>query len=74
MAYILSEEEASVQIYTSALTMVRQPYDFRGDLYRRCPFCDVAQNYCIARSGCEPRKLAETIQDMKLAVVITFRP
>mgnify|MGYP000039171200 FL=1 len=37
---------------------------------RRCPFCDVAHGKPLPPDPDEPRKLAETIQDMKLKYVV----
>ena len=37
---------------------------------RRCPFCDVAHGKPLSPDPDEPRKLAETIQDMKLKYVV----
>ncbi len=37
---------------------------------RRCPFCDVAHGRPIAPDAEEPKKLAKTIQDMKLKYVV----
>ena len=37
---------------------------------RRCPFCDVAHGKPLPPDPEEPRKLAETIQDMKLRYVV----
>lgn len=37
---------------------------------RRCPFCDVAHGKPLPLDKDEPRKLAETIQDMKLKYVV----
>lgn len=37
---------------------------------RRCPFCDVAHGKPLPLDQDEPRKLAETIQDMKLKYVV----
>ncbi|ABR74076.1 lipoyl synthase [Actinobacillus succinogenes] len=37
---------------------------------RRCPFCDVAHGKPLPPDPEEPRKLAETIQDMKLKYVV----
>lgn len=42
-----------------------------GDLCtRRCPFCDVAHGRPLSPDEDEPRKLAETIQMMKLSYVV----
>ncbi|WP_163936917.1 lipoyl synthase [Paraferrimonas sp. SM1919] len=37
---------------------------------RRCPFCDVAHGRPLKPDANEPRKLAETIRDMKLKYVV----
>ncbi|WP_144213132.1 lipoyl synthase [Shewanella donghaensis] len=37
---------------------------------RRCPFCDVAHGRPLKPDGAEPKKLAQTIQDMKLKYVV----
>ncbi|MDD9157070.1 lipoyl synthase [Aliivibrio sp. S4TY2] len=37
---------------------------------RRCPFCDVAHGRPVAPETEEPKKLAKTIQDMKLKYVV----
>ncbi|MDE4030989.1 lipoyl synthase [Glaesserella parasuis] len=37
---------------------------------RRCPFCDVAHGKPLPLDKDEPKKLAETIQDMKLKYVV----
>ena len=37
---------------------------------RRCPFCDVAHGKPLPLDPDEPKKLAETIQDMKLRYVV----
>ncbi|EIJ71892.1 lipoyl synthase [Pasteurella bettyae] len=37
---------------------------------RRCPFCDVAHGKPLPPDADEPKKLAETIQDMKLKYVV----
>ncbi|MGX9419030.1 lipoyl synthase [Vibrio sp. RC27] len=37
---------------------------------RRCPFCDVAHGRPVAPEANEPKKLAQTIKDMKLKYVV----
>jgi len=37
---------------------------------RRCPFCDVAHGKPLPLDPDEPRKVAETVQDMKLKYVV----
>ena len=71
MAYILSGEEASCPNLHECFNHGTATFMILGAICtRRCPFCDVAHGKPLPPDPDEPRKLAETIQDMKLKYVV----
>ena len=71
MVFILYAKKRLAQIYTSALNHGTATFMILGAICtRRCPFCDVAHGKPLPPDPDEPRKLAETIQDMKLKYVV----
>ncbi|MFQ3175215.1 MAG: lipoic acid synthetase [Psychromonas sp.] len=64
-------EEASCPNLNECFNHGTATFMILGDICtRRCPFCDVGHGKPLAVDANEPRKLAETIKDMKLKYVV----
>ena len=64
-------EEASCPNISECFTKGTATFMIMGDICtRRCPFCDVAHGKPLPLDPDEPRKVAETVQDMKLKYVV----
>lgn len=64
-------EEASCPNLNECFNHGTATFMILGDICtRRCPFCDVGHGKPLAVDANEPKKLAETIKDMKLKYVV----
>ena len=64
-------EEASCPNISECFTKGTATFMIMGDICtRRCPFCDVAHGKPLPLDPDEPRKVAETVQDMRLKYVV----
>lgn len=64
-------EEASCPNLNECFNHGTATFMILGDVCtRRCPFCDVAHGKPLAPDSNEPKKLAETVRDMKLKYVV----
>ena len=64
-------EEAACPNLAECFQLGTATFMIMGDLCtRRCPFCDVAHGKPLALDSAEPKRLADTIQEMKLSYVV----